>query len=876
MLTTTIAGVDRSTLILAETYDIQSQLGSRRDTASFVLESGDGSVAAQVGQAVIITNEAGTRLFGGRISTAPPTAQGPVAMRYDVTCVDWSDDLTHKLANDEYTNKTCRYIIEDLLTKYASGDGFTTVNVQDGPVIKKIKFPYKDLTWCLDRLAAVAGGYGWYPDSMKDIHFFARETDYAPITITATSKNYIDMRVDPDRSQLVNKVTLRGGNYVAAAITEHLTGDGRKRVFPLGYKPKSVTISVAGGPAITPGVDNLDDEGSFTWLMNHQEKFVRVAAATATPADAVTIDVTYSPVIPLLVQQTDDASIAETAAREGDDGIREIIIVDETITSLEAAQARVEAVLAVRSKVAMTGTFMTRETGLKAGQLISIELPKFGLSGWYMIQAVAMRYLGDLNRYVYEVQFGDRPDDIVDFFASLLDVQAEPGIDIDEVLQKIQTVGDSAQLDDAGGLVTEVRDPTTFRWGGLHFLRGSFSRNSDAYDRVTGQKVLPSLGRFEPGPWAGVSAWLGEEPVTNLLTANQASVETDTTGFLANNLSTISRDTTQKRQGVASLRCVTPGSGLSEGFILPFSGLTASQTYTASVYVLAPSGANLRMLFQERDGSDVLVDTATTYFTGTGIWQRVTATNAFGATGVKAKIFVETTSTAQAITFWYDCGQLEQKSYATSWQLPGTARSPEPLAIPISAAVLPLTGFTWEQVSYIDAMARRQVAGSMAIPFVIPRLGALNGITMYHDPGSANWFFEVVNDAGVGAAAVIPDSYTPDGFARFRAVVSPAEAKLLINGVVRGSITNPSLPTALGSLAYVGSQNGINHFANTLHCDIRASNIARADGVDEGLTGPLAVDANTTAKLDLNGSFENTGLIQPGWKWGRGEYRRTA
>ncbi|HEY3315844.1 MAG TPA: hypothetical protein VGL40_11290, partial [Bacillota bacterium] len=496
MLTTTIAGVDRSTLILAETYNIDSQLGSRRDTAAFVLESGDGSVKAEVGQAVLITNEAGTRIFGGRISTAPPTAQGPVAMRYEVTCVDWSDDLTHHLANEEYTNKTCKEIISDLLTKYAPGDGFTTINVQDGPVIKKIKFPYKDLAWCFDQLAARAGGYGWCPDSLKDIHFFARETDYAPITITAASKNYIDMRVDPDRSQLVNKVTLRGGNYVAAAITEHLTGDGRKRVFSLGYKPKNVTIS-AGGPAIAPGVDNLDDEGSFTWFMNHQEKFVRVAAATATPADAATIDVTYSPVIPLLVQQADEPSIAETAAREGDDGIREIIIVDESITSLEAAQDRVQAVLTARAKVATPGSFSTRETGLKAGQLLSIELPKFGLSGWYMIQAVSMRYLGDLNRYQYEVSFGDKPDDIVDFFASLLDVQAEPGIEIDEVLQKVQTLSDSAQLDDAGGLVTEVRDPSTFKWGGLHFLRGSFDRPSDAYDRITGARVLPGLGRFE-------------------------------------------------------------------------------------------------------------------------------------------------------------------------------------------------------------------------------------------------------------------------------------------------------------------------------------------------------------------------------------------
>lgn len=203
-------------------------------------------------------------------------------------------------------------------------------------------------------------------------------------------------------------------------------------------------------------------------------------------------------------------------------------------------------------------------------------------------------------------------------------------------------------------------------------LTPAFTRASVAYYLSDGTQVAADVPRFEAGKFGkGV---LIEGSMTNLLTANQSSVETDLTGFSAASC-TLTRDTGTKRAGTASAKCVCTGN--NQGFNLALPTLSANFAYVLSAWVLAPAGQS--MLMYASDNVDKWI--ASAYFTGTGIWQYVTAVGSTDAhvTGCSMSVM---TATAANVTFYADCMQIEQKGYATSWQIGGTARNAEVLTVP--------------------------------------------------------------------------------------------------------------------------------------------------------------------------------------------------
>lgn len=144
----------------------------------------------------------------------------------------------------------------------------------------------------------------------------------------------------------------------------------------------------------------------------------------------------------------------------------------------------------------------------------------------------------------------------------------------------------------------------------------------------------------------------------NLLTANQSSVETDTTGFAAGMAGTvISRDTTEHYFGVASLKTITDGSLANQNSTVLSINVAPSKIYTGSVYVKG-SGVIL-IAIAEQDSSDGYIGSSSISVTLTSVWTRYSISRLFGATGVKARIFMQTPST-NALTWYTDGLQLEQ------------------------------------------------------------------------------------------------------------------------------------------------------------------------------------------------------------------------
>lgn len=151
----------------------------------------------------------------------------------------------------------------------------------------------------------------------------------------------------------------------------------------------------------------------------------------------------------------------------------------------------------------------------------------------------------------------------------------------------------------------------------------------------------------------------------NLLTTNQASVETDLTGFSTFN-STISRTTTQAWQGTASLQ-VNTNSGANNGGVSLAVNSDANTTYTVSFYYRANSSLPMRGTI---NGANGVWHDFPAMPNATPAWQRFTFTFTTSGTAGTTTIYVQQNGTGPA-TFYVDGLQFEQKAYATSWQLPG-------------------------------------------------------------------------------------------------------------------------------------------------------------------------------------------------------------
>lgn len=167
----------------------------------------------------------------------------------------------------------------------------------------------------------------------------------------------------------------------------------------------------------------------------------------------------------------------------------------------------------------------------------------------------------------------------------------------------------------------------------------------------------------------------GTGDIKNLLSYNQSTVELDVSGFMLNQPSTtISRDTTEKYQGGASLKVVTAGSVGYEG-IYTSTNVVASKNYAASVNVKGASGV-VYLIIREKTSTGTIVGSSVgVSVTLNGTWQKISGTKTFGSTGTIAEIMVITSTTAQAIIYYVDNLQLESSSIATYF-MPGGYQTP--------------------------------------------------------------------------------------------------------------------------------------------------------------------------------------------------------
>lgn len=441
-ITIKINSVDKSSLIDWHSVAKNEVLTKQPSTLSLRIRSYPSKSFAPAMNDLVQMYDGASLIFAGNVSEIDTSIDG-LLVYYDVVAKDFIGLADSKVVAKAYSNQTGTQIVQDIFSTIITG--FTTTNVNCPVLLDSITFNYLTIAQAMQRLVlAVGGGYDWYVDYAKDVHFFQTGSVLAPFSLDDVSgnHNYQSLTFKNDLSQLKNKITVRGTSNTSASVTTSKVADGTQLQFQVGYfgmtgftAQKALAASPGVFTSLTVGQDGIDSPASFDCLYNPNQGILIFPSATR-PAVGDVIRWTGTPTFPVISQVQDSASIAAY-------GIFEYVIVDRSISSKQNATNKAQAELLLYKDPIVTGTFRTQKAGLVAGQVIAIACPKMGISGAFKVQRIATSLRtpsAATSDFFFDVDFVSTTSiSMVDVLNRLLlvDPTTQVTVDVNEIVDTI-------------------------------------------------------------------------------------------------------------------------------------------------------------------------------------------------------------------------------------------------------------------------------------------------------------------------------------------------------------------------------------------------------------------------------------------------------
>lgn len=435
-----VGGVDWTSKVVLGSLKYQDALNSR-DTASFTIvdDTANLDYCPEVGNEVTVINGPAIP-FGGTVERVkiklPDRPTDPTFIQ--VSAVDFSQLCDRHLVVRAYTNQTAGYILKDIVANDLLDEGITTEDyVEDGPVVAKAIFNYSSVSSAFDDIAKLVG-YSWYVDSEKRLHFFSRESYTAPFSLSDSSLNFNALTVESSRQNYVNKLFVRAGQDLADQDIEYFKGDYARRTFTLTLPCGTVPTVTVDSVSKTVGIGGLDTGKDWYWNKGQTSIY---QDGEATPLNSGnTLAVTYRGLVPIIVECLRDDEIQARQAAEGGTGVYEDVIEDSNIETHELALEKGNAYLREKGVIRKTVSFKTFVDGLHAGQVIGIDLPKWGADGGFLIASVSGAVVLD-NLMLYNVSCTDaaRAYAWTDYFKALYESGRKFVVKENEVVHNLRT-----------------------------------------------------------------------------------------------------------------------------------------------------------------------------------------------------------------------------------------------------------------------------------------------------------------------------------------------------------------------------------------------------------------------------------------------------
>lgn len=442
-----IAGVDRWRDYERDTLKLESALTYQMDTCSFQVR---GSRPVE-GEEVIVEDDEQGRLFGGIIKQVALAKTMPDRSNclWQVECDDYTDQVDQKLVVETYENVAADEIFRDIASKYCAG--FTVDGVRSGaPTVELMTFNYKPPSECFKELCDYIGWH-WMPDYHKDLSFFSVEelAQPAPMKLMPGGK-FRNVKHTVDTQGLRNRVYVRGGTMLSDFFTYEIKADGTARIWILPHKPHEISFRVNGQP-VSVGIENIHEEADFDYMMNFEEKYIKASPQTVMPVSGLTLSWTYKYDVDVITMVEDIASQQALAVVQGGDGIYEHVITDDSLTTIEAAEAAGNADLRENANPKVKGSFETEVNGWQPGQLVEISLPDRGIEGTFLVQKVTIEPTTGGKLWTYRVEYGGRLLGIADFLKALVSAQQKKKVGETEILHRISVSEDTI------GIIDEIQ-----------------------------------------------------------------------------------------------------------------------------------------------------------------------------------------------------------------------------------------------------------------------------------------------------------------------------------------------------------------------------------------------------------------------------------
>ena len=338
-------------------------------------------------------------------------------------------------------------IIKDVIERFfAYGDASENIdvsNVADGPQIDKAVFNYFQCSQVFSELADIAG-FVWYIDFDKKLYFIDSSSNVAPFSLTSTSENWRDMRVSRSREQYRNKQIIRGGDSLTEERIDSITAVADQKLFEYPFPVGTASLVTEDGTPKTLGVKGLSEGMDYYWSYNSS-----VLEATTSPGVGVVVELTYQGLFPILITEALSDEILARRAIEGGTGVYESIIDDTSITSQSTGVLKALAYLRKYGTIPKTIEFSTDTPGLRAGQLLTVNIPEFELDDDFLIESVSIRDIGGIiNRYKVSAVSGEALGGWLDFFNSLARQTQNINLYDEDQILLLKETSDTVELTD--------------------------------------------------------------------------------------------------------------------------------------------------------------------------------------------------------------------------------------------------------------------------------------------------------------------------------------------------------------------------------------------------------------------------------------------
>jgi hypothetical protein len=294
-----------------------------------------------------------------------------------------------------------------------------------------------------------------------------------------------------------------------------------------------------------------------------------------------------------------------------------------------------------------------------------------------------------------------RTGDEVYAFETVADFTVSPG---STVANNVQLVAVDAGADSSGlggaGTVISLLDPLSFVSTITQVATttgGSDAESDDAYlDRLASELQLlaprpilaadfATFAREIPGVYrATVND--GYNPFHNLLTANEASAETDASGWVSGGNATISSTTAQAADGIRSVGVTAVAAADMSATLSNSKTVTPGDTITALASARsAVTARSTKVGIQWRDASDAVLSTVygVAANDATAAWTAYSVTAIAPVGAVKARLLVTFTAPAAAEVHYIDKMSL-RRGAGTDWVAGGTSEVGNPRTITVA------------------------------------------------------------------------------------------------------------------------------------------------------------------------------------------------